>query len=64
MAGCSRCGKKASGGFVPASSAQDAGSRPRPALRQRPVTRPAARQGRFGDPIQPAQQPQPPSNGA
>lgn len=61
---CSRCGKKASEGFRPVSSADNAATRPRPALRQRPVSRPAARQGRFGDPIQPAQQPPPPAPGA
>lgn len=61
---CARCGKKSSDGFVPASTrGADAAQRVRPALRQRPVSRPAARQGRFGDPIQPAQQPTPPQGG-
>jgi hypothetical protein len=61
---CARCGKKSSDGFTPASTrGADAATRPRPALRQRPVTRTATRQGRFGDPIQPAQQPAPPQEG-
>lgn len=61
---CARCGKKSSDGFVPASTrtAAEAATRPRPALRQRAV-RPAARQGRFGQPLQPAQQPAPPQEG-
>lgn len=58
---CARCGKKASDGFTPVGTAKDAASRPRPALRQRPVNRPAARQGRFGQPISPAPQPTPPA---
>lgn len=61
---CARCGKKSSDGFVPASTrGADAAQRPRPQLRQRPVNRPAARQGRFGEPLAPAQQPAPPQEG-
>ncbi len=59
---CSRCGKKASDGFKSATAtAADAATRPRPQLRQRPINRPIARQGRFGAPIQPADQPSAPS---
>lgn len=57
---CSRCGKKSSEKFTPASSVPEGTPRPRPALRQRSVKH-SARAGRFGQPLQPAQQPSPPS---
>lgn len=58
---CARCRKKAQAQFTPASSE---GQRPRPALRQRPVNRPAAaKPGRFAPGIQPAEQPSPPKGG-
>lgn len=56
---CSRCGKKSSEKFTPASTTPGE-QRPRPQLRQRSVRHPA-RAGRFGQPLQPAQQPSPPS---
>jgi hypothetical protein len=59
---CSRCGKKSSDKLTPVSSQTASGERPRPALRQRAVGQ-SARTTRFGQPIQRAQQPQPPAEG-